>query len=273
MASLLKGILVLMVAMLAIAAGLLTFAWFIFGGGRLRWFAAWRQVAPRYRAVVDSKWWLPRMRFSWRGESASLRSVRRMEGTALAGTLLETIAPELTEQISIYTLNWPGISRTVEPDVPANTGFESRFVVRGTGSDQASIDSNAISGHVRWQISEFGEWSGKSCLRIELTPRRIRIWISGKLKTAEELDDFLRLGLRIVDQLRTARTEGLDFVNENQATILNDVFCPICTAPMEGRMVICVRCKTPHCRDCWEYNGKCGMFACTETRYAVVGRN
>lgn len=261
-----------MVVLLTIAVGMLSFAWYIFGGGRLRWFAAWRQVAPRYRAVVDSKWWMPRMRFAWRGESTSLQSVRRMEGTSMSGTLLESIAPESTERISMYSLNWPGFSGTIALGEPAKTGFESRFVLRGTSPKSAPLDSNALSEHVRWQISEFADWSGKSCLHIELAPRRIRIWLSGQMKSAEELDDFLRLGLRIVDQLRTARTEGLDFVNENQATILNDVVCPICTALMEGRTVICIRCKTPHCRDCWEYNGKCGMFACTESRFSVVGK-
>jgi|GEM_PF-5612598 len=264
-----------MLALLVAMAALISVFCFLLGGGRMRWFGAWREVAPRYRAVIDSRWWRPRMRFGWRGEQATLLSMRRMNDGSMPGIVLETGAHEISQRFSVFSRNWPGISRSgemAESGSAPKSAFDSRFVIFGSGREQTLLPADSLPGHVRWQIQELGEWSGRNCIRVELVPGRIRIWISNNLRTSAELEDFLRLGLRIVDQLRTAQTDGLDFVNENQATIMDDVFCPICTDRLEGKMVICIRCKTPHCRACWEYNGKCGMFACTESRYAPVGR-
>jgi len=57
------------------------------------------------------------------------------------------------------------------------------------------------------------------------------------------------------------------FVNENQASIVVDVKCPICSEEIMHDMVVCNGCKTPHCRDCWQYNGQCATFACGEKRF------
>ncbi len=273
--------------LLAIGTAGLLLASFVFGGRRLRWFSVWREIASRYHATVDSVWWLPRMRFRWRDQPVSVRSLRRMGGQRLRGTILESAAPEVQNEWVIEGRHWPGPAKGQE-HVPARNASGSdgnltvqREAVAGTGN--SLFDSHfrhpwpgatapGLSDVVCWQLAELAQWSGAVPLRIEVTRQRIRVLRAGHLKKPAELDDFLRLGLRVIDQLRTVRTEGLEFVNEDQATILDEAFCPICTDRLTGNMVICIRCKTPHCRDCWEYNGKCAMFACTETRYASVGR-
>ena len=47
---------------------------------------------------------------------------------------------------------------------------------------------------------------------------------------------------------------------------MEDFRCPICSNEVMQDMVVCKRCKTPHCAECWEYNGKCATFACMEER-------
>jgi hypothetical protein len=38
--------------------------------------------------------------------------------------------------------------------------------------------------------------------------------------------------------------------------------CPGCGAPVGDDGGQCVRCRTPHHKDCWEYFGGCSVFAC-----------
>jgi hypothetical protein len=194
--------------------------------------------------------------------------------------LLQSTAPEVNNELIVQSRGWPGTSTVASTaqSHPTSSGeigtgnslFDSRFEIIDSGHKRTGID--LLGESVVWQMIELAQWSGREPIRIEISRNKVRIMRSSFLKKAGETDDFLRLGLRVIDQLRTIKTEGLEFVNEDQATILDDVFCPICTDRLTGNMVICVRCKTPHCRECWEYNGKCAMFACTETRCASVGR-
>lgn len=254
--------------LVSLVFALLALVFFFLGGSRMRWFAGWRELATRYGGVVDSWWWLPRMRLQWRGVPVVLRSQKKLDGTRLMGTVLESAAPEVAGNFSVRSRDWPApvTSRRRAAGPAAGDGFDGMFDVQfhpATGPIR-------LPDAVRWQIQELAHWSGESPLHVQVKSQQIRIARPGYLTKPEALDDFLRLGLRLVDQLRTMETRGLEFVNEDQAILLDDAVCPICTDRIEGRMTLCVRCKTPHCRDCWEYNGKCGMFACNETRSTPV---
>lgn len=41
--------------------------------------------------------------------------------------------------------------------------------------------------------------------------------------------------------------------------------CPVCIAPLTSDLVHCSRCRTPHHGECWNYLGKCSIFACGAT--------
>ncbi len=43
--------------------------------------------------------------------------------------------------------------------------------------------------------------------------------------------------------------------------------CPVCGAPLDGKVVWCRRCHTPHHKECWRFNRGCASFACGEKRY------
>lgn len=39
--------------------------------------------------------------------------------------------------------------------------------------------------------------------------------------------------------------------------------CPVCGSPEAGLpLVVCPDCETPHHRECWMFNGGCGIYAC-----------
>jgi len=43
--------------------------------------------------------------------------------------------------------------------------------------------------------------------------------------------------------------------------------CQVCGRTMSGDVVSCAQCRTPHHRDCWDYNRKCSTFACGSKRF------
>lgn len=51
---------------------------------------------------------------------------------------------------------------------------------------------------------------------------------------------------------------GLDIVYLEKRTAI----CMVCGMNVQSQGVSCVKCKTRHHRDCWEYIGKCSTYAC-----------
>ena len=45
--------------------------------------------------------------------------------------------------------------------------------------------------------------------------------------------------------------------------------CQICGEPIALDSVFCRSCKTAHHRDCWEYNGACSTYGCSQKRFVT----
>ena len=128
-----------------------------------------------------------------------------------------------------------------------------------------------INPSVRWQILQLHQLLAPVPVQVAIEKGWLTVRKKCYIKEPQVLDDFVRYCLELFDQLQLMLSEGIEF-RDNQVTLaVDEVRCPICSSDIEGIMVICVRCKTPHCLDCWQYNLKCGMYACDETRYLTVG--
>ena len=46
-----------------------------------------------------------------------------------------------------------------------------------------------------------------------------------------------------------------------------NAMCQLCGAEIEGDIVWCAECSTPHHRDCWQYNGQCTIYGCPSKRF------
>lgn len=145
-----------------------------------------------------------------------------------------------------------------------DAGFDHDFAC---SCNHPSFATRCLDENFRWRFRELVKHAGLDsvCLRIERGS--LYVFRSQVLNMEQELDDFLRLSLQVIDQLKAAEIGGIQFVNQNRATVVDEVVCPVCSELVAGEMVICVRCKTPHCRECWEYNTCCATFACGEKRF------
>ena len=128
-----------------------------------------------------------------------------------------------------------------------------------------------LNKEIRWQLEKLRRSSPSSQVRIRTGRQSLEIAVPGDLRNCQSIDDFVRMGLKLFDLFAAMDTNGLEFIDEDQVTLLESIKCPICSEEIETETVCCVRCQTPHCRDCWSYNGECATYACNETRFTEVG--
>lgn len=142
--------------------------------------------------------------------------------------------------------------------------FDNGFQVQSNAPD-AMI--GLLTNSVRWQLRQLVGHGKHHHIHVSLKRGTLRIVKPGWMSSAVELGDFVRFGLELFDRLVLAECEGIEFKNEDSVTLVENVTCPICSEKIVSQMVVCLRCKTPHCMDCWQYNGQCATFACEEKRY------
>ena len=146
--------------------------------------------------------------------------------------------------------------------------FDDRYSIYGNHQKDAN---QLLSSAVQWKIEQLCQLVPGDAIYVSILKKQVKIVCPVFIKGVQPLDDFVRLGLELFDQLKLTLSEGISFQQDDIANTVESLQCPVCSSNVEGVMVMCVRCKTPHCLDCWQYNGKCGMFACGENRYVMVG--
>ena len=148
---------------------------------------------------------------------------------------------------------------------------QPEFQAAFNGASKSPVEAKRqLNKEISWQLEKLRRSNPDGQLRIRTSRQSIEIAVPGDLRSCQSIDDFVRMGLKLYDLFAILDTTGLNFVNEDQVTLLGSVKCPICSEEIETEIVCCVRCQTPHCRDCWSYNGECATFACKETRFIEV---
>jgi C4-type Zn-finger protein len=61
--------------------------------------------------------------------------------------------------------------------------------------------------------------------------------------------------------------------DEIGSCVSQDGNCPICGQGIFRRKMKCPVCKTPHHEECWDYNEKCGMYACNGVKTVEAPKN
>lgn len=132
-----------------------------------------------------------------------------------------------------------------------------------------ALANQLLTDAVKWKMLEIKSLH-RGKVKFEIVNGKLRTSTDDWFKTGQSLLDFVQGGLELFDQLMLHKADGLEFTESNQAAVMEDFRCPICSDDVMHEMVVCKRCKTPHCAECWEYNGKCATFACMEKRYIRV---
>lgn len=241
------------------------------------WNRIYEKTAKRYAGKVFPGYFLsrPSMSFDY-GQSHCRVSNRK---TLQFGEGRQT---ELTLQWP--NRHWP--DRKFKLDVTSNLGPEikRRWQIKRAANSPVTLDDppfdsklkitsnnvetaeRILTPAVQWQIELLRKHLGNQQLNININRGKLCIAKPTFIKDENMFDDFVRFSLSVYDQMMLTECEGIAFVAESSMQVIEDATCPICSESIEHQIVMCVRCKTPHCLDCWEYNGQCATFACNEVR-------
>lgn len=226
----------------------------------------YQKLATRYGgAVVKRIFFLPAMRFRYGDIQAYLKSQRKRGGPEQTVLTLDSWQDvRLRFQISTPDHATEAV-RGVSDELDARAlGFANPMVLRTNSTEELR---KMLGQSARWKIEQLIAYLGTGSALIVLKRGKLTITKPGAIRDFQQIDDVLRICLELHDEFLLAISKGVEFIDDQQATVLDDVRCPICSEEVGEQMVICVRCKTPHCKDCWQYNHHCATYACNETRF------
>ncbi len=143
--------------------------------------------------------------------------------------------------------------------------FDARFEIRGTDEEEVR---RFLSDGVRWQIVRLLKLTNDEHLYIFIGHGYICIQKPQLIRSFAGLKPLVERSLELYDQAMITRAVGIEFVDNGEATTLEDVICKVCGEEIDGHeMVYCQRCKTPHHGECWQYAGSCSVYGCLEKNY------
>lgn len=116
-------------------------------------------------------------------------------------------------------------------------------------------------GQILWGLQErYG-----APVRVQLAPTRLTIEVERFLRTPEAADLVLYLDRLLSLLSAECRVEVLSVRFDPHAGV-----CPVCGTAL-ANPVTCDSCRTPHHRECWDYSGRCAIFACGARKRTMIG--
>jgi len=170
---------------------------------------------------------------------------------------------EIGHNLAVASRKW-NLGRASSEVVLDDCPFQTSLSVI---SNQPELARKMLNKPVQWQIEQLLHHLNNAQLFVSIHKGRMAVAKPSFIKDFHKLDDFVRFSLDLFDQLMLTECQGIEFVSRDEPSVIGEIVCPICSEPITYQTVVCVRCKTPHCLDCWQYNGQCATFACNETRY------
>jgi hypothetical protein len=238
--------------------------WSVRRGRKVKFY---KSLAQRYGGNVAGRFFSPRLWFRYGTTMGYLKSSRSRAHREQTVLILTWPDKRLRFDVATQDQSFKP-HRHSEIIDSQEQGFSRELSIQANQPDEMR---RMLSHGVRWKIEQLANQLGIESVAIRLSSGKLKIVKPGVIREFQQLDDLVRMGLELHDELLLTKSEGIDFVDDAEAKILGDVKCPICSEEVIEEMVICLRCKTPHCKDCWQYNGHCATFACNETRFYCAG--
>lgn len=144
--------------------------------------------------------------------------------------------------------------------------FEQYFMLR---ADDAGFARGVLTPALREKIYKVWSLGGGGYARVDLFPHKLAVQKEEPL-SALYLGAFVEkcIELRAEMEVSVRDQEGVQWLDAPARDLT--VTCPICGSKGAENWVKCLRCKTSHHRDCWEWNAGCSMFACGESRFELT---
>jgi len=233
------------------------------------WNRSYIAIAKKYGGQCNPSGWFgrPSARFRYGEAPCFLSSIKTNVAGGGEFTQISISWPHTDLRLEIVprwrvTKLWP--LNGMQEITTGFTEFDKLFIVR---SNDESLARGFLSEGVRWQITRLCRFLASDDIYLMINRGSLVIKKPSFIRTNQVLDDFVRYSLELFDQSMLTRTVGIDFVDDAKGQIVDEIKCQVCGEEIQTELVTCFRCRTPHCKECWEYNGSCATYACGESRY------
>lgn len=232
---------------------------------------SYRLLAQRFHGTLYRTGWLgmPRVVFPYRSACVTVEALARAPQDLGRGPAVRIHLrwPESALRAEVRHPPWPphaALRDGLQPIRLASGEFDRRCSVRGTDPRAVVEFFNEV---VRWHIERLRTQPAVSPLCLQIGRGAIAITKVLAVHHGSELIQVAEAALDLYDQALLTRTHGITFLEQQSAQVLEQAVCRICGEEIREGLVFCRRCKTPHHRECWQYVGRCSVFACGETLF------
>lgn len=240
---------------------------------------AMRAVANYYRGRYRDTGWLapPEVRIPYNQTVIELTIGPTEDGPRSTRIAIPWPEFETVTEIYAYSERWrsayiegwrPHARRPGELHIGDPSWDQSYRVM----SEDAGAARALLTGGVRAAIVMLSRIRNTGYLNVRFGESRLLVTKTIVLSHPAELIAFVRHAMELFDQANLSHSSGIEFVDHMELQALDDARCPVCGEEIASDIVFCVRCRTPHHRDCWTYNGKCATYACGETHAVPLAR-
>jgi hypothetical protein len=118
-------------------------------------------------------------------------------------------------------------------------------------------------------IASLSRIGSRAAAFVDLSRSQLRVGVLARLEGAREIFDLARAAHEWAGfLLYLPPPVEIRWIEESLPA---RGICQVCGSGLTEDVVLCVRCRTPHHRECWEWTGECSTFACHETRFEQEG--
>lgn len=236
-------------------------------------FRAYRMLAARYRGRYENRGLSdpPTVSFGYNGSNVRVGLAPLVPGQAL-GPRTRVVA-RFPSGLP-FRLELAPASRPAPPQPPKGTRhvrsgdpeFDRGFVVQANDAEMARA---FLTEAVRRAIVNLQRLAPPSGLLLSINPERLLVqvdrnlahqsdWLLLAVHEALLIHDGLRLGVA------SRLSLGIEIVANGRASAeeYGPPLCKVCGESIVEPSVVCVLCRTPHHRDCWEFIGSCSIYGC-----------
>jgi hypothetical protein len=174
-----------------------------------------------------------------------------------------------------FRLELAPVARPAPPQLPKGTRllklgipeFDREFVVQANDLEMAR---DFLSAKIRGSLALLHRMAQTGGMLLSVNPERMLVQIDRNLGSNA---DVLGLAVREALVLHDGLSEGVALRLKQGISIVEDStdsdgdglppVCKVCLEPIvEGPIIVCADCNTPHHRDCWDYVGACSIYGC-----------
>lgn len=145
-----------------------------------------------------------------------------------------------------------------------NSAFNNAFLVQG---NDAPAIRELLTPAAQTAIRQMTQSSRSGDLYLSIGGGTLRATKRGVLIGESELAHFVTAFAQLLQAARDVQKTGVDVLPASDPPPLEQTACGVCGESLQGKVVYCDSCRTPHHFDCWEYLGACSVYACGEKRF------